>query len=97
MKAYELMLMLTPILDDEAREAALEKVESLITSLKGTVDNVDSWGKRKLAFEIDDLTEGDYVVVDFHATPDSIAEIDRVLRITDSVVRFMLVRRDDRE
>ena len=64
---------------------------------KGTVDNVDSWGKRKLAFEIDDLTEGDYVVVDFHATPDSIAEIDRVLRITDSVVRFMLVRRDDRE
>ena len=97
MKAYELMLMLTPTLDDEAREAALEKVESLITSLEGTVDNVDAWGKRKLAFEIEDQTEGDYVVVDFHATPDSIAEIDRVLRITDSVVRFMLVRRDDRE
>jgi len=96
-KAYELMLMLTPTLDDEAREAALEKVESLITSLKGTVDNVDSWGKRKLAFEVDDLTEGDYAVVDFHAAPDSIAEIDRVLRITDSVVRFMLVRREDRE
>jgi small subunit ribosomal protein S6 len=96
-KAYELMLMLTPTLDDEAREAALGKVESLITSLKGTVDNVDPWGKRKLAFEVEDLTEGEYVVVDFHATPDSIAEIDRVLRITDSVVRFMLVRREDRE
>jgi small subunit ribosomal protein S6 len=96
-KAYELMLMLTPNLDDEAREAALEKVQSLISSNDGAVDNVDPWGKRKLAFEIDDLAEGDYVVVDFHTTPASIAEIDRVLRITDSVVRFMLVRRDDRE
>ena len=97
MKAYELMLMLTPNLDDEAREAALEKVQSLISSNDGSVDNVDPWGKRKLAFEIDDLTEGDYVVIDFHANPASIAEIDRVLRITDSVVRFMLVRRDDRD
>ena len=97
MKAYELMLMLTPNLDDEAREAALEKVQSLISSNDGSVDNVDSWGKRKLAFEIDDLAEGDYVVVDLHADPASIAEIDRVLRITDSVVRFMLVRRDDRD
>jgi small subunit ribosomal protein S6 len=91
------MLMLTPNLDDEAREAALDKVQSLITSVGGAVDNVDPWGKRKLAFEVDDLTEGDYTVVDFHTTPDSIAEIDRVLRITDSVVRFMLVRRDDRD
>jgi small subunit ribosomal protein S6 len=91
------MLMLTPNLDDEAREAALEKVQSLITSVDGAVDNVDPWGKRKLAFEVDDLTEGDYTVVDFHATPDSIAEIDRVLRITDTVVRFMLIRRDDRD
>jgi small subunit ribosomal protein S6 len=96
-KAYELMLMLTPTLDEEAREAVLGKVESLITSLNGTVDNVDPWGKRKLAFEVEDQTEGDYSVVDFHTTPDSIAEIDRVLRITDSVLRFMLVRRDDRD
>ena len=97
MKAYELMLMLISSLDEEARAAALEKVESLITSVKGTVDNVDSWGKRKLAFEIEDETDGDYVIVDFHSSPDSIAEIDRVLRITDSVLRFMLVRREDRE
>ena len=97
MKAYELMLMLTPNLDDEARAEVLEKAQSLITSEKGSVDNVDSWGKRKLAFEIDDTTEGDYVVVDFHAAPTAIAEIDRVLRITDPVVRFMIVRRDDRD
>jgi len=97
LKAYELMLLLTPNLDEEARAELLDKVEKLITSEKGIVDNVESWGKRKLAFEIDDLTDGDYVVIDFHADPSSIAEIDRVLRINDSVVRFMIVRRDDRE
>jgi len=96
-KAYELMLLLTPTLDEEARTDVLDKVQTLITSEKGTVDNVDSWGKRKLAFEIGDVTDGDYVVVDFHADPSAIAEIDRVLRITDPVVRFMIVRRDDRE
>jgi len=96
-KAYELMLLLTPTLDEEAHAGVLEKVQSLVTSEKGTVDNVDPWGKRKLAFEISDVTEGDYVVVDFHADPSAIAEIDRVLRITDPVVRFMIVRRDDRE
>lgn len=97
MKAYELMLLLTPTLDEEARTDVLDKVQTLVTSEKGVVDNVDSWGKRKLAFEIGDVTDGDYVVVDFHADPSAIAEIDRVLRITDPVVRFMIVRRDDRE
>lgn len=97
MKAYELMLMLSPSLDDEARGAALEKVSSVITSDGGVVDNVEEWGKRKLAFEIGKVAEGDYVVVDFHTTPASIAELDRVLRITDAVVRFMVVTREDRD
>ncbi len=97
MKAYELMLMLSPALDEESRAAALEKVQGVITASGGAVDKVDEWGKRKLAFEIGKITEGDYVVVDFHATPDSIAELDRVLRITDPVVRFMVVHREDRD
>lgn len=97
MKAYELMLLLNPSLDEENRAATVERVEALVKDNGGVVDNVESWGKRKLAFELEDLTEGDYVVVDFHNTPDSIAEIDRVLRITDPVVRHMMVRRDDRE
>ena len=97
MKAYELMLMLNPTLDEEGREAALEKVQGLITAGGGVLDNVESWGKRRLAFEIEKITEGDYVVLDFHNTPDAIAEIDRVLHITDPVVRYMLVRREDRD
>ncbi len=97
MKAYELMLMLNPTLDEEGREAALEKVQGLITAGGGVLDNVESWGKRRLAYEIEKITEGDYVVLDFHNTPDAIAEIDRVLHITDPVVRYMLVRREDRD
>jgi small subunit ribosomal protein S6 len=97
MKAYELLLMLNPSLEEEARAAVLEKIQGIIAADGGVVDAVDSWGKRKLAFEIGKVTEGDYVLVDFHTAPAAIAELDRVLRITDSVVRFMLVHREDRE
>lgn len=97
MKAYELMLLLDPTLEDEARASVLEKVQGLITADGGAVDNVDEWGKRRLAFEIGKLTDGDYVVLDFHATPAAIAELDRILHITDPVVRYMIVRRDDRD
>ncbi|MDA3936142.1 MAG: 30S ribosomal protein S6 [Actinomycetota bacterium] len=97
MKAYELMLMLDPSLDEEARAAILTKVNGVITAPGGVVDNVEEWGKRRLAFEIDKITDGDYVVVDFHTAPADIAELVRVLHITDPVVRFMVVRRDDRE
>ena len=97
MKAYELLLLLNPSLEEEARAAVLDRIQGVITADGGVVDAVDGWGKRKLAFEIDKLTEGEYVLVDFHAIPAAIAEIDRVLRITDSVIRFMLVSREDRE
>ena len=97
MKAYELLLMLNPSLEEEARAAVLDKIQGVITADGGVVDTVDGWGKRKLAFEIDKVTEGEYVLVDFHTIPAAIAELDRVLRITDPVVRFMLVHREDRE
>ena len=97
MKAYELLLLLNPSLDEESRAALLDKVQGLITADGGVVDNVDSWGKRKLAFEINNLTEGDYALIDFHAAPSAIAELDRVLHITDPVVRYMLVYREDRD
>ena len=97
MKAYELLLLLDPSLDEETRAALLDKIQGVITADGGVVDNVDSWGKRKLAFEIGKLTEGDYALIDFHTMPAAIAELDRVLHITDPVVRYMLVNREDRD
>ena len=58
---------------------------------------VDNWGKRKLAYEINGLSDGDYTLIDFHTDPQSIAELDRVLRINDAVVRHMIVARTDRD
>lgn len=97
MKAYELLFFVAPSIDEETRAAVMKRIDVALTEANGTVDNVDNWGKRKLAYEINGLTDGDYTLIDFHADPDAIAELDRVLRITDAVVRHMIVSRVDRD
>lgn len=97
MKAYELLFFVAPTIDDETRLAVMKRIETTIAEGEGKVDNVEDWGKRKLAYEIADLTEGNYTLIDFHANPANIAELDRVLRITDAVVRHKIVRRADRD
>ena len=97
MKAYELLLFVSPTLEEEARTGVLSRIEGTITDGKGAVDNVEDWGKGKLAYEINKLSEGDYILIDFHADPDHITELDRVLRINDSVERHIIVRRTDRD
>ena len=97
MKAYELLFFVAPTLEEEARAKVMARIEGVITDAAGTIDNAEDWGKRKLAYEINKLTEGDYILIDFHADPDHIAELDRVLRINDSLERHMIVRRSDRD
>lgn len=97
MKAYELLFFVAPTIDDETRLAVMKRIETTIAEGEGKVDSVEDWGKRKLAYEVAGLTEGDYTLIDFHANPANIAELDRVLRITDAVVRHKIVRREDRD
>lgn len=97
MKAYELLFFVDPACDEETRAGVMKRIEVAITAEGGAVDNVEDWGKRKLAYEIDKLTEGDYTLVNFHADPTQIAELDRVLRINDAVKRHMIVRRPENE
>ena len=97
MKAYELLFFVAPSIDEESRAAVMKRIETTIAEGQGTVDNVDNWGKRKLAYEINGLTDGVYTLIDFHADPAEVAELDRVLRISDVVVRHMIVKRTDRE
>ena len=97
MKAYELLFFVAPTIEDETRLAVMKRIETTIAEGEGKVDNVEDWGKRKLAYEVAGLTEGDYTLIDFHANPANIAELDRVLRITDAVVRHKIVRRAGRD
>lgn len=97
MKAYELLFFVAPAISDEDRIAVMKRIETTIAEGEGKVDNVDEWGKRKLAYEINGLTDGDYTLVNFHADPQNVAELDRVLRINDAVVRHMIVKREDRD
>ena len=97
MKAYELLYFVDPAATDEARAGVMKRIEVAVVDEGGAIDNVDEWGKRKLAYEIDKLEEGDYTLIDFHADPTQIDELDRVLRINDAVKRHMIVRRPDKD
>lgn len=97
MKAYELLYFVDPTATEDARAVVSNRIEEVVTADGGVIDSAEDWGKRKLAYEIDGLTEGDYILVNFHADPSQIAELDRVLRISDTCKRHMIVRRDDRD
>ena len=97
MKKYEIMIIVNASLDDAQFEALEKRLFAPILENGGSIDNVDNWGKRKLAYEINGLSDGDYTLIDFHADPQSIAELDRVLRINDAVMRHMVVARADRD
>ena len=92
MKAYEVMYIVKPV-EEEAFEAVVAKFDALINNNGGKVEKTDRWGKKRLAYEIQDFVEGQYVLVTFSATPDTVAELDRVMRITDEVLRHMIIRK----
>lgn len=94
MKKYEAVFIFVPNLDDEKKESITKRLKGIIEK-DGTVTNVDEWGNRKLAYEIDDYQEGYYIIVNFEATPDAIKELDRVAKISDSILRHMIIRDDE--
>ena len=89
---YEVLYVLNPNLTEEETQAIVEKFKSLIEQ-NGTVDEMEEWGKRKLAYEINYLTEGYYVLVKFTSGPELPAELDRILGITDGVIRSLVTLR----
>ena len=92
--SYETIMVFSTTLDEEATKALLEKFTSLIAA-NGNIESVDEWGRRKLAYEINDETEGYYVLVNFTSEPDFIKELTRVYQITDGVLRTIVVRKGE--
>ncbi len=93
MNNYELLYIISNELSDEAKESVIAKFATIITDNNGTVDSVDKWGTRKLAYPINYKNEGYYVLVNFSAPATLPAELERVMRITDSVMRFVIVKK----
>lgn len=97
MNKYEVVYIIDPAVEDEARKALIAKFNDLITGNGGTVDKVEEWGKRRLAYAIDYKTEGYYVLVNFQAEAELPRELERNLQISESVIRYQVIKQIERK
>lgn len=95
MKAYEVLYIIRPDLDDEATAATVDKFSEVVTNNGGADVTVDKWGKRRLAYEIDDLREGFYVLMSFNGEARTAQEVERIMKISDSIVRFLTTKKEE--
>ena len=94
MNQYELALVVNAKIEDDARLAALEAVKELITRFGGTITNVDDWGKKRLAYEIQKMKEGYHYFIQFESDSTVPSEIEQRIRIMENVIRYLCIRRD---
>ncbi len=96
MNKYESVIIVNPNLDEEATKALVDKFTGLINE-NGKVEKVEQMGKKKLAYKINKQSEGNYILFHFEAKPDSIKELERVYRITDDVMKFIVVKKENKD
>lgn len=94
MNQYETVFIINPTIEDTGVKALIEKFSTLINN-DGKVETVEELGNKKLAYEIKKFKEGNYVVISFEANPALIKELERIYRITDEVIKFIVVRKDE--
>ncbi|CUH91684.1 30S ribosomal protein S6 [Herbinix luporum] len=94
MNQYELALVVNAKIEDEEKVATLEEVKDLISRFGGTVTNVDDWGKKKLAYEIQKMKEGYYYFIQFEADSTVPNEIEQRIRIMEKVIRYLCIKKD---
>ncbi len=93
---YELCLVLNGKLEEEAKTENLEKVKALIERFGGVIEDIDDWGKRRLAYEIQKMYEGYYYFITFEAAPSAPAEIERRIKIMETVLRYLIFRKEEK-
>jgi len=92
-REYEALYIIDPRIEEEAIKGIVEKIKTLIES-SAEFKNIDEWGKRKLAYPINKANEGYYVLVEFSANPEFPHELERVFKITDGVLKYLIVKKD---
>ncbi|MDQ0339295.1 small subunit ribosomal protein S6 [Caldalkalibacillus uzonensis] len=95
MRAYELMYIVRPDIDEESTKAVIERFQNVIKDNGGEVEKVDEMGKRRLAYEINGYNDGYYVVVNFKSDVNLVSELERQLRLNDNVIRHLVVKEDE--
>ena len=95
MRIYEELFIIKPEATEEEIDQVIEQLKTVITSAGGTVDKVDKWGKRRLAYRVDKHREGSYVLFQFTSAPETVKELERRLRVIDAVIKFLTVRIDE--
>ena len=95
MNKYELALVLNEKIEDDARAASIDRVKELITRAGGVITEVEEWGKKKLAYDIQKMSEGFYYFIRFEAEPTAPAMIEQDVRIMDTVLRFLCFKQDE--
>lgn len=97
MRAYELMVLIDPDVDERTVEPTVKKYLEVVTKDGGTVENVDIWGRRRLAYEIQKKAEAIYVVVNFTSTPETSKELDRQLSLNETIMRTKIIRPEEQK
>ena len=92
MRLYEIMIILDPEVEERTVAPSLDTYLNVVRTAGGSVEKLDVWGRRRLAYEINKKTEGIYAVIDLQATPETVAELDRQLRLNESVLRTKVIR-----
>ena len=95
MNKYELVVVVNAVIEDDARAAVIEKAKELVTRFGGTISDVEEWGKKRLAYEIQKMNDGFYYFIHFEAEPTAPAEIEAQMRIADNVLRYLCVKVED--
>ena len=94
MNSYEALYIIKPDMEDEERAALIQRFAAIVTDDEGEIENIDEWGKRKLAYSINYINEGYYVLMNFKAKPALPAELERNFKISDFVMRYMVIRKE---
>jgi small subunit ribosomal protein S6 len=97
MRHYEMMVILDPALEERTIQPSLDQFLQVVRSAGGTVDKVDIWGRRRLAYDIQKKSEGIYTVIDLTSEPDTVRELDRQLNLNEAVLRTKIVRPDHKK
>ncbi|BAU26289.1 SSU ribosomal protein S6P [Aneurinibacillus soli] len=96
MRKYEVMYILRPDLQEEAAKANVERFSGVLTENGAELEKVNEMGKKRLAYEINDHREGFYVLMNFQSEPQAINEMERLMKISDDVIRYLVVREDEK-